>query len=111
MTDDLRERHIPYNAVMQEGPVCNWCEMTWPCDAARALDRIARLEAALSEVYDKAPGPWLIGLSEATQAAICEGRQGRSGRGRVTSRKFDQRLKENRDRRAALTSTDKETQG
>jgi hypothetical protein len=31
--DDIRARHIPYNAVMQEGPVCNWCEMTYPCDA------------------------------------------------------------------------------
>jgi hypothetical protein len=64
---------------------------------------IERLRVALDEVYDKAPGPWLaLVLSTDTQAVLAETGRKRSGRGRVTSRKFDQRLKVNRDRRAAL---------
>ena len=49
--DDIRARHIPYNAVMQEGPVCNWCEMTYPCDAAQlvALLTVERIALALMD--------------------------------------------------------------
>jgi hypothetical protein len=57
-----------------------------------------RLRAALDEVYDRAPGPWLASLTPETQATLSEtGHMRRTlGRGRVTNPRLDQRLKANR---------------
>jgi len=47
MPDDLRtalERHQPYNAVLQNAPVCKWCEMLWPCDASRFREALKAAE-------------------------------------------------------------------
>ena len=73
--------------------------------SSRKDAEIARLRAALDEVYDKAPGPWLaLTLSETTQAVLAETGRQRSGKGRVTSTRLDQRLKANRNRAALAPS-------
>jgi hypothetical protein len=57
-----------------------------------------QLAAALLDVYDTLPGPSFLNLSDMTRETLVELARQRAtlGRGRVTDRRFDIRLKENR---------------
>ena len=63
------------------------------------LMRDRELEAALLDVYDNLPGPAFASLSFDTRTLLlrlAKERNPNAGKGRVTDRRFDMRLKENR---------------
>jgi hypothetical protein len=63
--------------------------------------RDRELEAALLEVYDRLPGPAFLLFSDETNrlmTQLAKERNPHAGKGRVTNRRLDMRLRENRPR-------------